>query len=72
MLERRDVGLLVVDIQGKLARLVEESDSLIANTARLVQAPRRWACWRSGWSKILRNSGATVPELRPLQAGILR
>ena len=40
MLESRDTGLLVVDIQGKLARLVEGSDSLIANTARLVQGAK--------------------------------
>ncbi len=37
MLTASTTGLLVVDIQGKLARLVEGSPALIANSARLVQ-----------------------------------
>ncbi|KAL8218962.1 UNVERIFIED_CONTAM: hypothetical protein K2H54_000388 [Gekko kuhli] len=40
MLTTTNTGLLVVDIQGKLARLVEGSDALIANTARLVAGAR--------------------------------
>lgn len=57
-------GLLVVDIQGKLARLVEESDALIANTARL-GLPVVWL--EQNPDKL----GATVPELQSLQAGDL-
>jgi len=40
MLTTTNTGLLVVDIQGKLARLVEGSDALIAHTARLVAGAR--------------------------------
>lgn len=69
MLEHNTTGLLVVDIQGRLARLVEESDALIANTARLVQGARAldlpvvWLEQNPG------KLGATVHELQPLQAG---
>ena len=35
MLETNDTGLLVVDIQGKLARIVHDSEPVIANTANL-------------------------------------
>lgn len=37
MLDRDNTGLIVVDIQGKLASLVDEADSLIANCAKLIQ-----------------------------------
>ena len=69
MLERRDAGLLVVDIQGKLARLVEGSDSLIANTARLVQGAKALGLPVVWLEQNPEKLGATVPELRPLQAG---
>lgn len=37
MLNKEETGLIVVDIQGKLARIVHDSESLIANTAKLIQ-----------------------------------
>ena len=37
MLNRENTGLIVVDIQGKLARLVYESDVLISNCQKLIK-----------------------------------
>jgi len=69
MLEHNTTGLLVVDIQGKLARLVEESDTLIANTATLVQGVRALGLPVVWLEQNPGKLGATVPELQPLQAG---
>lgn len=62
MLTTTNTGLLVVDIQGKLARLVEGSDALIANTAKLVAGPDCWACRLSGWSRTRTSSGLPCPS----------
>ncbi|MGY4026262.1 isochorismatase family protein [Aeromonas rivuli] len=69
MLSRNHTGLLVVDIQGKLARLVEGSAPLIANTARLVQGARALGLPVVWLEQNPDKLGATVPELQPLQAG---
>lgn len=37
MLMKETTGLIVVDIQGKLARIVHDSDSLIANCEKLIK-----------------------------------
>ena len=37
MLNRANIGLVVVDVQGKLARLVDESDILISNCGKLIK-----------------------------------
>jgi nicotinamidase-related amidase len=37
MLDKNNTGLIIVDIQGKLARLVHDSDSLIANCEKLIK-----------------------------------
>ncbi len=71
MLEQNTTGLLVVDIQGKLARLVEESDTLITNTARLVQGARVLGLPVVWLEQNPDKLGATVPELQSLQAGDL-
>ena len=69
MLESNHTGLLVVDIQGKLARLVEESEPLIANTARLVQGARALGLPVIWLEQNPDKLGHTVAELQPLQAG---
>ena len=71
MLERRATGLLVVDIQGKLARLVEGSEPLIANTARLVQGAKALGLPVVWLEQNPDKLGATVAELQPQQAGAL-
>ncbi|TMO57201.1 hydrolase [Pseudoalteromonas phenolica] len=40
MLNRYNTGLVIVDIQGKLATLVHESEAMIAQTVKLVQAAK--------------------------------
>jgi len=64
MLKKNSTGLIVVDVQGKLARLVHDSESVIANIARLIKG-----------AKILNlpiiwleqtKLGQTVPELKDL------
>ena len=37
MLDKQNTGLIVIDIQGKLARLVHDSDVLIANCEKLIK-----------------------------------
>ena len=37
MLNKENTGLIVVDIQGKLAQLVHESDTLIINCEKLIK-----------------------------------
>ena len=37
MLDKENTGLIVIDIQGKLARLVHESDAVIANCEKLIK-----------------------------------
>ena len=71
MLERRDTGLLVVDIQGKLARLVEGSEALIANTSRLAEGARALGLPVVWLEQNPDKLGATVPELQPQQADAL-
>ena len=71
MLARRSTGLLVVDIQGKLARLDEGSESLIANTARLGQGAKALGLPVVWLEQNPDKLGATVPELQPQQAGAL-
>ncbi|MCH7372188.1 isochorismatase family protein [Aeromonas sp. MR16] len=68
MLKSNQTGLLVVDIQGKLARLVEGSEELIANTARLVQGAQALGLPVIWLEQNPDKLGATVPELQPLQA----
>lgn len=62
-------GLLVVDIQGKLARLVEGSEALIANTQRLVQGAQALGLPVVWLEQNPDKLGPTVPELQPWQAG---
>lgn len=69
MLQSNQTGLLVVDIQGKLARLVEGSEALIANTARLVQGAQALGLPVIWLEQNPDKLGATLPELLPLQTG---
>lgn len=69
MLDRNHTGLLVVDVQGKLARLVEGSAPLIANTAILIKGVQTLGLPVIWLEQNPDKLGATVPELQPLQAG---
>ena len=71
MLTTTNTDLLVVDIQGKLARLVEGSNALISNAARLVAGARLLGLPVVWLEQNPDKLGATVPELQSLQAGDL-
>lgn len=66
MLELKQCGLLVVDVQGKLARLMHNSDAVIANIVKLVQASRVLSLPVIALEQYPKGLGETVPELRDL------
>jgi nicotinamidase-related amidase len=66
MLSQESTGLIVVDVQGKLARVVNQSDALIANCAALISG-----CVQLGLPIVWAEQnplklGSTVEELQPL------
>lgn len=69
MLDRNHTGLLVVDIQGKLARLVEGSTPLIANVSILIKGIQALGLPVIWLEQNPDKLGPTVPELQSLQAG---
>ncbi len=66
MLEQEDTSIVLVDVQGKLARLMHESEALIHNIRIMLQAgqilglPIVWA------EQVPDKLGATVPEIAEL------
>ncbi len=40
MFNKKDTGLIVVDIQGKLAQIVHDSEAFISNTVKLIKGAR--------------------------------
>ncbi|RJX69519.1 hydrolase [Vibrio sinensis] len=70
MLDRSKTGLIVVDIQGKLARLVHDSDALITNCSNLIQGFQTLGLPIIVLEQNPERLGATVDELRPLLADI--
>ncbi|MDF1763635.1 MAG: isochorismatase family protein [Oleibacter sp.] len=68
MLNKYNTGLIVVDIQGKLARMVDDSEALIANCAKLIKGAQVLGmpiiCCEQNPEKL----GATVDELSALLA----
>ncbi|MCF7363987.1 hydrolase [Vibrio diazotrophicus] len=66
MLNKENTGLIIVDVQGKLARLVSNSDAVISNCAKLIkgaQALRLPIVWLEQNPNKL---GQTVEELKTL------
>lgn len=66
MLNRAQTGLLVVDIQGKLARQVEQSERLIARSALLIEGANILDLPLIWLEQAPEKLGPTVEELRPL------
>lgn len=66
MLERQNTGLVVVDIQGKLARMVHESDTLISNCTKLIKGAEVLGLPIIQLEQNPEKLGATVEELAPL------
>ncbi|MCK8070481.1 hydrolase [Vibrio sp. 1CM23M] len=66
MLMRQNTGLVIVDVQGKLARLVDDSDALIANCGKLVQGAQVLGLPIIRLEQNPEKLGATVDELNDL------
>ena len=70
MLTREHTGLIVVDVQGKLARLVHESDVLIANCEKLIKGAQALKLPILLLEQNPEKLGATVNQLSGLLDGI--
>ncbi|MFS1892341.1 hydrolase [Vibrio lentus] len=66
MLMRQKTGLVVVDVQGKLARLVDESETLISNCGKLIQGAQVLDLPIISLEQNSEKLGATVDELNDL------
>ncbi|USD42853.1 hydrolase [Vibrio sp. SCSIO 43135] len=64
MLSRDKTGLVVVDVQGKLARLVHDSDTLIANCAKMIAGAKALGLPIVLLEQNPEKLGSTVDELR--------
>lgn len=69
MLARENTGLVVIDIQGKLASLVHDSDALIANCAKLIQGAQVLGLPIVWLEQNPDKLGATVEPLKQLLEG---
>jgi nicotinamidase-related amidase len=68
ILNRENTGLIVVDIQGKLARLVYESDALISNSQKLIKGAQALELPIITLEQNPDKLGSTVEELNTLLA----
>ncbi|WP_373951803.1 hydrolase [Vibrio pomeroyi] len=66
MLTKQKTGLVVVDVQGKLARLVDESETLIANCGKLIEGAKLLGLPVVSLEQNPEKLGATVSELNDL------
>lgn len=70
MLRKEDCGLMVVDVQGSLARIVQNSDLFIANTRKLIKCcslldiPVIWL------EQNPKGLGVTIPEISELMSDL--
>ncbi|MDC8831418.1 isochorismatase family protein [Alteromonas gilva] len=66
MLERQKAGVLVVDVQGKLARSVADSERMINHLASLIKGAQQLGLPIIQVEQLPDKLGATVPELQLL------
>ena len=66
MLNQESTGLVIVDIQGKLARLVHDSEAFIANCAKLINGAKALGLPIIWLEQNPDKLGATVEELSSL------
>ena len=64
MLNRYNTGLVIVDIQGKLASLVHGSEAMISQTVKLVQAAKLLDLPIVFLEQLPEKLGSTIPELQ--------
>lgn len=68
MLIKEKTGLVVVDVQGKLAYLVDESDTLISNCRKLIKGVQVLGLPIVSLEQNSEKLGATVDELNDLSS----
>ena len=68
MLKQENTGLIVIDIQGKLARLVQDSETVISNCEKLISGAKVLGLPIIFLEQNPDKLGATVPELSTLLA----
>lgn len=66
MLEQNNTGLIVVDIQGRLARLVDHSEDMIESVQKLIKGCQILSIPIIWLEQIPEKLGATVPEIAEL------
>lgn len=66
MLQKEDCGLILVDVQGSLARIVQHSDLFIANTKKLIQCCELLSIPVVWLEQNPKGLGATIPEIAEL------
>ncbi|MFA0486195.1 hydrolase [Vibrio sp. 10N.222.55.B11] len=66
MLMKQNTGLVVVDVQGKLARLVDDSDALISNCGKLIEGVQVLGLPIVSLEQNPEKLGPTVSELNDL------
>ncbi|MEF1291621.1 isochorismatase family protein [Vibrio sp. M260118] len=70
MLSKDNTGLIVVDVQGKLARLVHDSEALISNCASLIVGARELGLPIVLLEQNPEKLGSTVEELQVHLTGV--
>lgn len=68
MLKQENTGLIVIDIQGKLARLVHDSETVISNCEKLINGAKVLGLPIIFLEQNPDKLGTTVPELSTLLA----
>lgn len=66
MLSRENTGLIVVDVQGKLARIVHESEKLTSNLEKLIRGCQILSLPIIWLEQNPKGLGETIPELASL------
>ena len=64
MLKADDTGLMVVDIQGRLARMMQDSDAMISNIVTLIESAKLLNLPILWMEQIPEKLGETVPEIQ--------
>lgn len=65
MLKAEQTGLLLVDIQGKLAQMVSDSQAMISNTVKLIRCCQALSIPMVVLEQNPKGLGPTAPEIQP-------
>ena len=70
MLEKEKTGLIVVDVQGKLAQMVDQSEQMITNITKLIEGAKILGLPIIWLEQIPENLGATVAPIANALQGL--